>query len=261
MEVIRLGAHDNIVLRMLANPNPIILGSGGYGKVFTTADYPDLALKVSLDTNVCREWRKEFNTQKTIYENYDSKNKAVRVVKPIKFAFIEGDRCFILMQRVCPPKNMEQNTAIQAMMGEIERDDTHHKRGRFVGRSFLKDYIDLDRVALDMGIFLATVHFKLGYDAGDLEYILGRRCGTDKKYWINVVDFGLVNEYTRDNAALSIYAQAYFPLASFCEYAECTALQAEQNERLSKIFAESYISEAEKYGKGEEAAIVLELAQ
>lgn len=258
MRTTRLGNYDNVVLSMLGSPFRTVLGSGGFGTVMTTKEHSNLALKISHDTNVCPEWTHEYTVQQRIYENYDSKGKAVRVVKPLQFATIEGGRCYILMQRVCSPE--DDTVAIHALLGEIDRDDTHAKRGRFVGQEFLKKYIDLERVAVDLGIFLATVHFKLGLDGGDLEYILGKRCGADKKYWINVIDFGLVQEYDLNRAVSSIDAVPYFPLLSTCEYYDCTPEQDEYNKKLSELFAATYISEAEKVGMGDDAVAIIDLA-
>lgn len=261
MEPIKLGNMDNIVLRMIAHPSPIILGVGGYGKVITTNDFPGLALKISKDVNVCKEWTHEFNVQSEIYDNYNSSGKSVKVVKPIEFSYIEKDRCFILMQRVCPPQNFDQTIAVHALLGDIEEDKIDEKRGRFLGQQQLSEFIDLERVAVDLGIFLANIHYKLEFDGADLEYILGKRCGSDKKYWINVIDFGMVNKFTEENAALSIYAVPYFPLSDTCEYYDCTFNQAELNTKLSELFENSYISEAKKYGKKDQAIRVLELSK
>ena len=257
MESLKLGSYENTVLNMLGSPFRQILGVGGYGTVITTEEYPDLALKISHDINTCYLWNNEYNLQKLIYETYNSKGKSVRVVKPLEFAYIEGDRCYILMQRVCPPFG---DIAIHALLGEIDRDDTDKERGRFVGQKFLKKYVDLERVAVDLGIFLATVHFKLKLNGRDLEYILGQRCGTDKKHWISVIDFGMVTEYSKEGAISSIDAMFYFPLRSTCEFYECTTEQTKYNAILSELFATSYIDEAGQYGMGKEAAEIIDLA-
>lgn len=254
-----LGNGDNTVLRMLGSPNRVSLGSGGFGTVITTEEDPHLALKISKDVNVCFKWKNEYKTQKSVYDGYDSKGKAVRVVEPLKFAYIEENRCYILMQRVCPPNGFDERIAIHALTGDIDKDELDVKRGRFVGQEFLKDYIDLERVAVDLGKFLATVHFKLGLDGQDLEYILGRRCGKDLKPWINVIDFGYVGKYNREDAVLSIDALPYFPLSYACKYVDCTSEQHAYNALLSNLFSTSYISEAKKYNKGDEANIVISI--
>lgn len=262
MRATKLGNYDNIVLSILGSPFRTSLGSGGFGTVITTDDYPDYALKISHGLNVCPEWKHEYNIQHRIYDGYDSTRKSVRVVKPLQFANIEGGRCYILMQRVCSPEDKDNITAVHTLLGEIYKDETHGKRGRFVGQEFLKDYIDLERVAVDLGIFIATVHFKLGLDGLDLEYILGKRCGAgDKKYWINVIDFGMVGPYDLQRAVGSIESVPYFPLLSTCEYYDCTPEQVEYNRKLSELFANAYISEAEKYGMGDDAVTIIELVQ
>jgi len=106
---------------------------------------------------------------------------------------------------------------------------------------------------------LATVHFKLQLDGKDLEYILGKRCGTDKKYWINVIDFGMVADYTKEGAIASIDTVFYFPLRSTCDYYKCNPEQIKYNKVLSALFAHSYIFEADKYGMAEEAAEIIEV--
>jgi len=256
MENFKLGSYENTILNMLGSPFRSILGAGGYGTVITTEEYPNLALKISHEIDICPSWGKEYNIQKRIYTAYDSTGKSVRVVEPLEFAYIEGDRCYILMQRVCAPIG---DVAIHALLGEINRDDVDEKRGRFVGQEFLKGYVDLERVAVDLGIFLATVHFKLQLDGKDLEYILGKRCGTDKKYWINVIDFGMVADYTKEGAIASIDTVFYFPLRSTCDYYKCTPEQTKYNKVLSALFAHSYIFEADKYGMAEEAAEIIEV--
>jgi len=260
-ESINLGNGDNLVLRMLGSPERTILGEGGYGKVITTPKNEGLALKISKDVDMCREWSREYDIQKRVYDNYNSARKSVRIVEPVKFAFIEEDRCYILMQRVCPPENLPQNQAVHALLGDIRGDNVYAGRGRFIGQSLLEKYMDLERLAKDLGIFLAVMHFKLGLDALDLEYILGRRCGTDRGNWVNVIDFGMVGEYDRERASDSIIDVAYFPLEQNCDYEECTPQERLRNEKLSESFRTSYIKEAEKYGKAEEAEEVLRLVE
>nr|QBK92059.1 MAG: hypothetical protein LCPAC304_04060 [Pithovirus LCPAC304] len=259
MHASRLGDYDNIVLSMLGSPFRTVLGAGGFGTVITTDDYPDLALKISHDMDVCPEWTQEYDVKNMIYENYDSRGRTVRVVRPLQFAYIEGRRCYILMRRVCSPEN--STVAMHALLGEIDYDQTHGKRGRFVGQQFLGRYLDLEAVAVDLGVFLGTVHFRLGLDGNDLEYILGKRCGVDEKDRINVIDFGMVRDFTIKGAQSSIDAMPYFPLHSTCEYYDCTVEQTDFNARISELFAESYISEAEQYGKGDEAAEILASVQ
>ncbi len=259
MHASRLGNYDDIVLSMLGSPFRTVLGEGGYGTVITTDDYPSLALKISKEINVCPEWTQEYDVQNMIYENYDSRGRTVRVARPLQFAYIEGKRCYILMQRVCSPEN--STVAMHALLGEIDSDQTHEKRGRVVGQQLLGRYIDLEAVAVDLGVFLGTVHFQLRLDGNDLEYILGKRCGADEVDRINVIDFGMVRDFTMKGAINSILAMPYFPLLSTCEYYDCTAEQADFNARLSELFAESYISEAEQYGKGDQAAEIVDDVQ
>jgi len=156
MENFKLGSYENTILNMLGSPFRSILGAGGYGTVITTEEYPNLALKISHEIDICPSWGKEYNIQKRIYTAYDSTGKSVRVVEPLEFAYIEGDRCYILMQRVCAPMG---DVAIHALLGEINRDDVDEKRGRFVGQEFLQGYVDLERVAVDLGIFFGNCPF------------------------------------------------------------------------------------------------------
>ncbi len=224
--------------------------------MFTHPDHLSTAIKQSKSLESCIDWKKEFEIQKNVAELFNTSfpNSVVHVVEVDQFLYYSGN-CYISMERICPLKgdpvhiSLLNGSSTHALMGNPRGIEKYPGgRGIGVGRDIISKYINLERAALDLGEFIAYIHFALELDGSDLEYIIGPKCssGTVK---INVLDFGMVDKFSIDKAVDSMIDIPYFPIGGYCEFVKCIPQEAKDESRLAKIFWTSYINTASLYGK------------
>jgi|GEM_PF-6580917 len=262
---------ENDIISMMISPDLSPIGAGGYGKVYTHPAHHNLAIKKSKDEGLCKDWSNEYNIQKEIASYNDlpvgffSKHSII-VVNPHAFVMV-NNTCFLVMDRVCPLGSSSskeisniQGKSVHALLGSPSHFMDNKDRGIFLGRKQLNAYLNnLTKIIKELGSFMAYVHYKLGYDANDIEVIIGKDC-LKNEINLYILDFGMVGNFTVNGAVSSLSDMEYFPYP--VDERMKTSLKmsdedAEENNKLYDIFKKEYLLTAEKYGKLKEGTMVI----
>lgn len=236
------------------------LGRGAFGTVYAKRNDPTMCLKVSnklkhQNSNACRQWSNEYKTIKTFMNRMNKRKNStslVRIVEPTKFD--ESDSmCYMELPRIYRPDGKDGPT-LQAQLGVPSCQLIHKGRGEFIGlkevRQFVKDEKDIERIAYELGLMIASIHFVGRNDAWDVEVFLGKEANT-RKCRLYLADFDLSKEITEyDNATIermvwSIEAVPYFPTR-------------ESSMKLFKLFKKGYFKVAARQDRLKEAYAVFE---
>jgi len=247
-----------------------IIGRGGFGVVYTLLDRSDIVVKVSTQTNSCRQWSNEYEKIVIIRDRIiDTKfYKSLTTVKLIDVREFsqQNAHCFMVMERVfrpvfgdCNPKTFNKDSpTLQAQFGVDSSDLVHKGRGQFIGLQQIKGYLEacpmyqnatVETICHELGIFIGLLHFIAKNDGYDIEVFLGREY-VEPRLKVFIADFDLSEPITQyDKATISrmtfcLDAVPYFP--------------SKDNPDLFNRFANAYRSVAKSAGFLQVADIVLE---
>ena len=247
-----------------------IVGRGGYGIVYTLLNRSDIVVKVSSQTNSCRQWSNEYEKIVAAFTSMKAHPlyQSLTTVKMIDVKmFTQEDRtCFMVMERVfrpvygdCNPKTFNKDSpTLQAQFGVEDSDLIHKGRGQFIGLRQIKGYLEscpmyqnatVETICHELGIFIGLLHFIAKNDGYDIEVFLGREY-VEPRLKVFIADFDLSEPITQyDKATISrmtfcLDAVPYFP--------------SKDNPDLFDRFANAYRSVAKSAGFLQVADIVLE---
>lgn len=247
-----------------------VIGRGGYGVVYTLLDRNDVVVKVSSQTNSCRQWSNEYEKIVNAFAlmRITPLYQSLTTVKMIdvKMFTREQDNCYMVMERVfrpvygdCNPRTFNKDTpTLQPQFGIEDSDWISKGRGQFIGLKQIRGYLEscplhknatVETICHELGIFIGLLHFVGKNDGYDIEVFLGREY-VDPHLKMFIADFDLtetITQYDKDTIDRMVFcldAVPYFPSKS--------------NPTLFTLFGNAYKSVAESVGLSEIADIVLE---
>jgi hypothetical protein len=237
------------------------IGEGGYGKVFVNSKFPNIVIKESKEkSSNYNFWKKEFEIQNEIGANWSKDfpklNEFLEVVNVYELMFDENTQhSYILMDRICPltDDNIEKlnGKTAHAFIGDCNLEVKNSgNRGILVGQTIVSKFVNLPITVNALAVFMSWLHYKMEYDGNDLEFILGKKCDSDKVK-IFVLDFGMVEKINyKDLFAVenSLNSVPYFPLNYNCDKNSHDILK-KSYENIIELFKNTYLSQSEIYGK------------
>lgn len=194
-------------LEGIAKLYPEVIGKGGHGEIRTKKG-DSTVIKLSKKSNVCSDYKKEFEIQSQIYGKYNSlshpkgfKERAT-ILKPEKYEEAKSF-CFFKMERLRPV--LETSPLLdQLYLGEtadydkiIKIDD--YIRGHYIGFNQVEQIVNkypkhsadksnMEQLCYDFGRLLATVQLAAKFDGNDFELVLSKSTGKPP-YKISIIDF------------------------------------------------------------------------
>jgi len=227
---------------LLDDPGTFRIGKGTEGSVYSNNEAQHLAFKRSHLRSVQDKWDMEFGMQREVCELLSDYPKVTEYIDvPNVFSHEQHERhSYIIMERVQPCWNVSQKfggQAVHAYLTENEYCSDLSCVGLAVGRKIVERIVDIEETIKALGKFLALLHYRLNFDAHDVEYILGTTVGSDKVK-LYAIDFGKMSRAKR-HRDLEYGFSGYIP-------------------HTDKTFIKHYVREAERVGKGKSALHLLD---
>jgi hypothetical protein len=242
--------NDTIVEFMSPN-NVKKIGTGVECNVYTNMDNLHLAVKKSLNTYAAKEADTQKYIRNELYNFYKDKNILRFIGIPDVYNNVNiDDYSYIMMDRVVPVRTDSEEweqysgMAIHSYLGHEEMGVKNINNGLSVGRNVIvKSFKHIEKIDKYMGVFLAFLHYKLGYNGVGLKYIIGKTKG-DSRDKIYVIDFGKIKKiecYEKEARDINkdSFNKDYMPLKN-------------------KVFRKAYAHEADVLGKGNDSLKALQ---
>jgi len=200
---------SGINLKKVRKDYPIVIGKGGRGEIRTNKD-DGIAIKVSVFSDACGDYKDEFDDQEKVYKAYKSlkhpkgfKERAT-MLKPYEYS--EGSDpyfCVFKMERLKPyPKGSKLLRNL--VLGEESLDKKDKDKGHMTGLKqakkiidklprYFKDKSNMEQLCYDFGRLAAIMQLVAKVDGYDYELILSQSSSGDIPYKISIIDFDKVN--------------------------------------------------------------------
>ena len=228
------------------------IGRGGNGIIYSSANCPTVALKLSKSNIACKDFKEQFDIQNKLYECFNSVNvdsgfrKRVCILKARGFTEYKAPttilgksadgKCSFKMRRIFQFKKYKGKLPIQTFLGKVDYVNEVKGRGTYLGqkqiRSLLTKYNcgnsyiktpqqKLDQLIEDMGTSIALINLVCGYTHADIEFILGKSLKDSNCYKLFIIDFDQVkklnpkkniDKLVEDDLEWPFTAEYYYPL-------------------------------------------------
>ncbi len=266
------GMDDAWVQRFLTfssapdSPPAYEIGRGGSGIVMANDAHPQWVIKTSKQAGPVATATRiaEFKTICAIRTGLAAKTLGMQAHAVFRIAHVpylveeEQTTSMFVMERVMRPVNAPTTSrlAMQAYMGKEENSGEREGRGDYVGLPVVLQALGLtdeQRPLLmgELGRFVGAIHYGLGYDLSDVEYLVGHTHDdpTDRIYAVDFDRCSPVADWSArrkvvDQLSAPIWAEPYFP--------------GKDSPALFEAFSQGYLSSAANYGHKDVAEDVLE---
>jgi len=222
---------EDVVRELYSDPDVSgaqLIGMGAQGSVYWHDRFPEWAVKATTDVTAVT---REFTLQCDFHEQLDKWNlDALRYVRLVRAPMLLTDDGLMVMQRIVRPTgapgDAARQQAVQAYVGQITNADMgdRGKRGYYVSRATTlgllgigDDAMQQDVLDEELGRLLGTIHYRVGNDFSDVEFLVGSTAH-DPTVRLRVVDFGLCLGVPLDKAeavdrlAAPLIAEPHYPI-------------------------------------------------
>ncbi len=243
-------------------PRPYEIGRGGSGIVMANDAWPQWAVKTSKHPGAAAAATRiaEFNAICAIRGGLATKTAGLHAhpyfrVAHVPYLVEDTVASAFVIERIVRPKNAptESRLSMQAYMGTEANTGEREGRGDYVGLPVVLQMLGLESAALlmaELGRFVGAIQYGLGYDLGDVEYLIGHT-HDDPRERIYLVDFDrcrLVDDWTDTSAVVEqlsspLWAEPYFPSPASAD--------------IFDAFSQGYLASAASFGRKDIAEAVL----